>query len=296
MDNIKAINRASVNESIWRVRITMQMTFIIPVVVLALLVFVAIFAPLLAPYPSTQTSLSNRLLPPFFVTGGSKVHLLGTDLVGRDVLSRIFYGARVSLSVSLIVILITSSIGTVLGIIAGYLGGRADTLLMRITDVSLAFPQILIALLLAVVLGPSFKTVVIAISILGWAPYSRLIRGEVLKLREADFIAQARVIGSSTLRIMIKHLFPNVVNPLIIIATMSVGLVILTESILSYLGAGIPPPTPSWGSMVSDGRNLIDKAWWISFFPGLAIGLVVLSGNFLGDWIRDKLDPRLRQL
>jgi peptide/nickel transport system permease protein len=296
MDNTKEITRASVNGNIRRVRITMQMTFIIPVVVLALLVLVAMFAPLLAPYPPTKTSLPHRLLPPFFIDGGSTAHFLGTDLIGRDVLSRVFYGARISLSVSLIVIFITSSIGTILGIIAGYLGGRADTLLMRITDVSLAIPQILIALLLAVVLGPSFKTVVLAISILGWAPYARLIRGEVLKLREADFIAQARIIGSSSLRIMIKHIFPNVVNPLIVIATMSVGLVILMESALSYLGAGIPPPTPSWGSMVSDGRNLIDKAWWISFFPGLAIGLVVLSGNFLGDWIRDKLDPRLRQL
>ena len=288
--------RASVNGNIRRVRITMQMTFIIPVVVLALLVLAAIFAPLLAPYPPTKTSLPHRLLPPFFIDGGSTAHLLGTDLVGRDILSRIFYGARVSLSVSLIVIFITSSIGTILGIIAGYLGGRTDTLLMRVTDVSLAIPQIFIALLLAVVLGPSFKTVVLALSILGWAPYARLIRGEVLKLREADFIAQARIIGSSSLRVMIKHVFPNVVNPLIVIATMSVGLVILMESALSYLGAGIPPTTPSWGSMVSDGRNLIDKAWWISFFPGLAIGLVVLSGNFLGDWIRDKLDPKLRQL
>jgi peptide/nickel transport system permease protein len=296
MGNTKEIMRASVNGNIRRVRITMQMTFIIPVVVLALLVLAAIFAPLLAPYPPTKTSLPHRLLPPFFINGGSTAHLLGTDLVGRDILSRVFYGARVSLSVSLIVILITSSIGTILAIIAGYLGGRTDTVLMRITDVSLAIPQILIALLLAVVLGPSFKTVVVALSILGWAPYARLIRGEVLKLREADFIAQARIIGSSSLRIMIKHIFPNVVNPLIVIATMSVGLVILMESTLSYLGAGIPPPSPSWGSMVSDGRNLIDKAWWISFFPGLAIGLVVLSGNFLGDWIRDKLDPRLRQL
>jgi len=274
----------------------MQLTFIIPVVVLALLVLVAIFAPILAPYPPAKTSLPNRLLPPFFITGGSSAYLLGTDLVGRDILSRVFYGARISLSVSLIVIFITSSIGTILGIVAGYLGGRTDTVLMRVTDVSLAIPQIFIALLLAVVLGPSFRTVVLAISILGWAPYARLIRGEVLKLREADFIAQARIIGSSSLRIMIRHIFPNVVNPLIVIATMSVGLVILMESALSYLGAGIPPTTPSWGSMVSDGRNLIDKAWWISFFPGVAIGLVVLSGNFLGDWIRDKLDPRLRQL
>ena len=296
MDNTKVNTTAKVNGNIHRVRITMQLTFIIPVVVLALLVLVAIFAPLIAPHPPAKTSLPHRLLPPFFIDGGSPTYLLGTDRVGRDILSRVFYGARISLSISLIVIFITSSIGTILGIVAGYLGGRTDTVLMRVTDVSLAIPQIFIALLLAVVLGPSFKTVVLAISILGWAPYSRLIRGEVLKLREADFIAQARIIGSSSLRIMIKHIFPNVVNPLIVIATMSVGLVILMESVLSYLGAGIPPTTPSWGSMVSDGKNLIDRAWWISFFPGLAIGLVVLSGNFLGDWIRDKLDPRLRQL
>ncbi|MFH1647692.1 MAG: ABC transporter permease [Chloroflexota bacterium] len=183
-----------------------------------------------------------------------------------------------------------------LGIIAGYLGGRTGTVLMRVTDVSLAFPAILIAILLAVVLGPSFKTVVLAISILGWAPYARLIRGEALRLREADFVAQARIIGSSPLRIMVRHIFPNIINPLIVIATLSVGLVILTEAALSYLGAGIPPTTPSWGAMVYDGRSLIDTAWWISLFPGLAIGLVVLSGNFLGDWLRDKLDPRLRQL
>jgi peptide/nickel transport system permease protein len=167
---------------------------------------------------------------------------------------------------------------------------------MRITDVTLAFPIILIALLLAVILEPSFKTVVLAISIIGWAPYARLIRGEALKLSQADFVAQARITGSSSLRIMIKHIFPNIVNPLIVMATLMVGLVILLEASLSYLGAGIPPPTPSWGSMVSDGRNLIETAWWISFFPGLTIGLVVLSGNFLGDWIRDKLDPKLRQL
>ncbi len=284
------------NRSIRRVRANIQMTFMIPVIVLTLLIFAAIFAPLLAPHPPTKTSLPNRLLPPFFMEGGKTNYFLGTDLLGRDILSRVLYGARVSLSVSVLVILITSSLGTILGIISGYLGGRTDTVLMRVTDISLAFPGILIALLLAVVLGPSFKTVVLAISILGWAPYARLIRGEVLKIREEAFIAQARIIGSSSLRIMMRHIFPNVINPLIVIATMNVGLVILMESALSYLGAGIPPPTPSWGGMVSDGRNLIDRAWWISFFPGLAIGLVVLSGNFLGDWIRDKLDPRLRQL
>src|SRR5438105_2580801 len=278
-----------------RYDIFLQLNFVIPVTVLVVMVIAAIFAPRLAPYDPLATSLTDRLKPPAFA-GGSAAHLLGTDKLGRDVLSRIIFGARVSLSVSLLVILITSTIGTTLGIVGGYLGGFTDALLMRITDISLAFPGILIALLLAVTMGPSFTTVVLAISLLGWAPYARLIRGEVLKLRNADFVLQARIIGCSPLRIMVTHIFPNVINPLLILSTLSVGLVILIESALSYLGAGIPPPIATWRSMVSDGRGLIDTAWWISFFPGMAIGLVVLSGNYLGDWLRDRLDPRLRQI
>jgi peptide/nickel transport system permease protein len=272
-----------------------QLNFCIPAAVLVLMILAAAFAPLFSPYDPLQTSLTQRLQPPAFA-GGTWAHVLGTDKLGRDVLSRIIFGARVSLTVSLLVILITGSIGTALGILGGYLGGFVDSLLMRITDISLAFPFILIGFLLAVILGPSVTTVVLAISLLGWAPYARLIRGEVLKLRNADFVLQARVIGSSPLRIMLTHIFPNIVNPLLILATLSVGLIILVESALSYLGAGVPPPIATWGSMVSDGRGLIDTAWWISFFPGLAIGLVVLSGNFLGDWLRDRLDPRLRQI
>jgi peptide/nickel transport system permease protein len=275
---------------------TLKLTFLLPVLVFVLLIITAIFAPLIAPHSPTSGELMDRLLPPAFVAGGNPDYLLGTDGLGRDILSRIIYGSRISLSVSLLVIAITAAVGTIIGIIAGFLGGRVDALLMRITDVALAFPGILIAMLLATALGPSFKTVVIAMSILGWAGYSRLIRGETLKLRETDFIAQARVNGCSPARIMLRHIFPNVINPLIVIMTLAVGMMILLEAGLSYLGVGIPPPAPSWGSMVSDGRNLIDKAWWISFFPGLAIGLVVLSGNFLGDWLRDKMDPRLRQI
>lgn len=277
-------------------RIYTHLTFFIPAVVLFLMVIMAIFAPLLAPYPYDQISMSERFMPPFFMDGGSTSHLLGTDNIGRDILSRVIYGAQISLSVSALVILITASIGTMLGIISGYLGGRTDAFLMRVTDISLAFPPLLIALLLAATLKPGYWTVVLAISILGWAPYARLIRGEALRLREADFVAQARIIGTTPIRIMTRHIFPNILNPLIIMATLSVGMVILTEAILSYLGAGIPPPAASWGNMVNDGRNYIDTAWWISFFPGLAIGLVVLSGNFLGDWLRDKLDPKLRQI
>jgi peptide/nickel transport system permease protein len=275
---------------------TLQLNFVIPVAIISLLIIAAIFAPLLAPYPPDETELTNMKAPPAFMAGGSSAHFLGTDHLGRDIMSRIIYGARVSLSVSLLVILITATLGTILGIVAGYSGGRTESILMRITDVCLSLPAILIALLLGTILGPSFLTVVLALSIFGWAGYARIIRGESLRLRNADFVSQARIIGSSPLRVMAKHIFPNVVNPLIIMATMQVGLVILTESTLSYLGAGMPATSASWGAMVSDGRNLIDIAWWVSFFPGLAIGLVVLSGNFLGDWLRDKLDPRLRQL
>jgi peptide/nickel transport system permease protein len=167
---------------------------------------------------------------------------------------------------------------------------------MRITDIALSFPGLLLAMLLAVSMGPGFLTVVMALSILGCAGYTRLVRGESLRVRNSDFVAQAKIAGASPLRIMFVHIFPNVVNPLIIIMTMAVGMMILAESGMSYLGIGIPPPMPSWGSMVADGRNYLDTAWWISLFPGICIGLVVLSGNFLGDWLRDKMDPRLRQL
>jgi peptide/nickel transport system permease protein len=273
-----------------------RLTFIIPAVILFGVIIMAIFAPLLAPYPYDEINMPERFMPPAFVEGGSASHLLGTDHVGRDILSRLIYGAQISLSVSLMVILITAGIGTVLGILAGYLGGRLDAFLMRVTDMSLAFPAILIALLFAATIGPGYWTVVIALSLLGWAPFARLIRGEALKLREADFVAQARIIGTSPFRIMVRHIFPNIVNPLIIMATLSVGMVILTEAVLSYLGAGIPPPAASWGNMVDDGRTYIDTAWWISTFPGIAIGLVVMAGNFMGDWLRDTLDPRLRQV
>ena len=277
-------------------RIVRTLTFVLPVVVMALLVLTSIFAPVLAPHDPVETDNLERRVPPAFLDGGSSEHLLGTDKLGRDVLSRLIYGGRVSLSVSLLVIVITASLGTILGITAGYLGGRTEGFVMRVTDVALAFPGLLIMMLLAVGLGPGFVTVVVALSALGWAGYARLIRGEALKLRSSDFVAQARIIGASPLRIMLRHIFPNVVNSLIIIMTLQVGMIILAESALSFLGIGIPAPTPSWGSMVSDGRGDLDTAWWISLFPGICIGLVVLSGNSLGDWLRDKLDPRLRQL
>jgi peptide/nickel transport system permease protein len=279
-----------------RSRILKNLALILPATIFGLLIIMAIFSPILAPYDPLKPSIMEKRLPPFFVEGGSTKHLLGTDVLGRDVLSRLMVGARVSLSVSLMVILITSFVGTAIGITAGYMGGKIDAALMRFTDISMSFPGLLLAMLLSVSLGPGYFTVVLALSILGWAGYARLIRGEALRLRSADFVAQAQIIGSSPWRIMIRHIFPNIINPLIVVVTMAVGMMILAESALSYLGIGIPPPTPSWGSMVADGRNSLDTSWWISLFPGIAIGLVVLSGNFLGDWLRDKLDPRLRRL
>jgi len=288
-----------------RVRIMRNLTLIIPATIMALMVIMAIFANLswlglpnagLAPYDPNNGVMKDRLLPPAFIEGGKSEYLLGTDRLGRDILSRVIYGARVSLSVSLIVIFITAFIGTVLGIIAGYAGGRLDGFVMRVVDMALSFPGLLLAMLLAVSIGPGYWTVVFALSILGWAGYARMVRGEALRIRESDFVAQARVNGASPLRIMLRHIFPNVVNSLIIFMTLAVGMMILAESALSYLGIGITAPTASWGSMVSDGRAELDRAWWISTFPGICIGLVVLSGNFLGDWIRDRLDPRLRQL
>jgi peptide/nickel transport system permease protein len=212
------------------------------------------------------------------------------------VLSRLIWGARVSLTVSAVVVLISSAVGLLLGLAAGYVGGRTDSILMRFADGSIAFPGILIALLFAISLGPGVVTVILALSVLGWAAYARIVRGEVLRLRNLEFVVGARVIGASPARIMVAHLFPNVLDAWVILITLQIGLVVLAEATLGFLGAGVPPPTPSWGSLVSDGRNFVDSAWWISFFPGLAIGMLVLCVNYLGDWLRDTLDPRLRRI
>ena len=223
-------------------------------------------------------------------------HILGTDKLGRDMLSRIIYGARISLTVSLIAIFVGGIIGTVLGLISGYFGGRTDAVIMRLVDISLALPTILLALVLVAVVGPSFGTVITVLVVLLWARYARLVRGETLAIKELDFIARARVAGASAIRIMLKYIFPNVVNSLIVLATLQVGYVILFESSLSFLGAGLPRAEPAWGVMVADGRELIVTAWWVSMFPGLAIMLTVLALNLLGDWLRDHLDPKLRNL
>ncbi|GIX49368.1 MAG: peptide ABC transporter permease [Candidatus Tectimicrobiota bacterium] len=264
--------------------------------IIAAMVFVALFAPLLTPHSPIDQSLPNKLRPPFWQEGGTLTYPLGTDTFGRDIFTRLCYGARVSLLVAACALLVGGGVGLVIGILAGYLGGRVDSLLMRLVDAALAFPTILFALLLAVTMGQGLRTLVIAVSLILWARFARVIRGEVLALKTRDFIALATVHGCSHLRIMAVHILPNVLNTFVILLTLHVGVVILAEASLSFLGAGIPPPMPSWGLMVAEGRGKIASAWWISLLPGIAITLVVLAFNLFGDWLRDRLDPKLRQL
>jgi peptide/nickel transport system permease protein len=268
----------------------------VPLFILGTFILLAIFADVIAPHNPYETSLRARFRPPVWEESGSWVHPLGTDHLGRDVLTRIIYGARVSLSAGVLTVMLAGLVGATMGLLSGFYGGRIDTVLMRAADSTLAFPIILFALILAVTMGPSFFNVITAIAIVLWARYARVMRGEVLSLKERDFIAQARITGCSALRIVVVHLFPNTLNTLIVLLTLQIGYVILVEASLSFLGAGIPPPTPAWGSMVAEGRDYITRAWWVSFFPGGAIMAVVLSLNLLGDWVRDTLDPKLRQM
>jgi peptide/nickel transport system permease protein len=269
---------------------------VIPLAIIALIVLTALLANVLTPYSPTDISLSERLKPPFWEQGGSLAHPLGTDPMGRDLLTRMVYGARVSLLVGFLGLFVGGGVGAALGMIAGYAGGRVDTFLMRVVDATLAFPIILFAILLVVILGGSLVTVVVAVALVLWARYARVIRGEVLSLRERDFVAQARIAGCSPGRIILVHIFPNVLNTLVVLLSLQVGWVIIVEASLSFLGAGVPPATPTWGSMIAEGRDYIASAWWVSFFPGLAILVTVLAFNLCGDWLRDALDPTMRQM
>jgi peptide/nickel transport system permease protein len=240
--------------------------------------------------------LRDKLIPPFWVEGGTPEYILGTDAFGRDILSRLIYGARVSLIVAVLALTAGGGVGLAIGITAGYFGGMVDNALMRLVDAAFTFPAILFALLLAVTIGQGLGTLIVAISLLLWASFARVIRGEVLALKQRDFVALARVRGCSSLRIMLTHILPNVLNTFMVLVTLNIGVVIIAEASLSFLGAGIPPPTPTWGLMISEGRGRLTDAWWVALIPGIAITLMVLSVNLFGDWLRDRLDPRLRQL
>jgi peptide/nickel transport system permease protein len=270
---------------------------IIPLLILAIMLIIpAIFANVISPHNPVQVNLSDRLMPPAWQEGGSWQYVLGTDRHGFDILSRIIHGARISLSISLLAIALGGGVGTVLGLLAAYGGGWVDNLIMRIVDIKLAFPSILLALVLVAVSGPGFQTVVLVIALLLWARFARMVRGEALAIKQQDFVARALVAGASPTRIMMRHIFPNVVNTVVVLCTLEVGHVIILESTLSFLGAGLVKPTPAWGLMVADGRTLIVTAWWLFFFPTMAIVLTVLSMNLMGDWLRDRLDPKLRNV
>jgi peptide/nickel transport system permease protein len=270
---------------------------LIPVAILGCIALVAILANQLAPHNPEIGSLTARFKPPFWQTGGSTKYLLGTDQLGRDVLSRLVFGARVSMVVGFTAVIFAGTVGTTLGIISGYLGGWVDQVIMRITDTWLALPGLMFAIFLAAIVGPSMWNIVIILGLVYWTRYARVIRGEVLSLKEREFVRLAIVAGCSKWTIMYRHILPNVINSAIVIGTLMLGVVIITEASLSFLGLGVPPPQAAWGSMLSDGKqSLMVGRWWLSVLPGLCIMLMVLSANILGDWLRVKLDPQLRQL
>jgi len=268
-----------------------------PIAILTVLALLAIFAELIAPHDPQVGLLGERFRPPAWQQGGSTAHLLGTDHVGRDVLSRLIFGARVSMVVGFTAVIVAGVIGTTLGILAGYLGGWVDQVIMRVTDAWLAFPALTFAIFLAAIVGPSEMNIVIILALVYWTRYARVVRGEVLSLKERDFVRLAIVAGCSKRTIMKRHILPNVVNSAIVLATLMLGIVIVTEAALSFLGVGVPPPKPAWGLMLADGKKgLMAGYWWLTVLPGVCIMLMVLSANLLGDWLRVKLDPQLRQL
>ncbi|SRR6266566_2303114 len=265
----------------------------VAVSILLLFVFLAIFGDFIAPYDMYELNIMKRLTPPFWMEGGSTDYLLGTDALGRDILSRLIGGARTSLTVAVIGLLIGGGVGGAVGIVAGYLGGRIDDVIMRLADATLAFPIILFALLLSVSMGSGLLSVVIAISIVLWARFARVVRSDVLIIREMDYVKMARVSGASSGWILWHHILPNVMNTLSVLAGLQVGWVIILEATLSFLGAGISPPTPAWGSMTAEGREYLITHWWVTFMPGATIVIAVVAFTRLGDWLRDWLDPRL---
>ena len=270
---------------------------LIPSLILLMIMVVAILAPVLAPHNPEVGVLGDRFRPPAWQTNGTFDHLLGTDHLGRDVLSRLIFGARISVVVGLMVIIVAGAIGTALGIISGYLGRWVDQVIMRVTDAWLAMPALMLAIFLAAIIGPGISNIIIILAAVWWTRYARVIRGEVLSVRERDFVRLAVVAGCSKWTIMRKHILPNVVNSAIVLATLQLGQVIIAEAGLSFLGVGVPPPQPAWGLMLADGKKgLMAGYWWLTVLPGGCIMLMVLSANLLGDWLRVKFDPQLRQL
>jgi len=267
---------------------------LIGAIMLLVIVLAAILAPWIVPHDPTAQDITSTLLPPAWMANGNGSYLLGTDVLGRDILSRTIYGARASLLIGAVSVLIASVIGVTIGVIGGFFGGWVEDVMLRIADMQLAIPYILLAILLSAVIGPSVLTVIIVLGITRWVVYARITRGEVLSLKERDFVRAAVGLGARRSRIILRHLLPNLISAILVVATIEVSLVILAEASLSFLGLGVQPPTPTWGTMLGDGRDYLATAWWLSVFPGVALMLAILSLNMLGDWLRDTLDPGLK--
>ncbi len=268
----------------------------VPAIILGLLVFAAVAAPWISPHEPNKIDLPNRHNPPFWLEDGSTRNLLGTDFLGRDVLSRIIGGAPITVFVVTAAVSAGVLIGTTIGLVTGYFGGIIDDVVMRAVDAWNILPALLIILVVVLRFGQGLPVLIGVFAMISWPGAVRLVRAETLSLRNREYVALAKVAGASDLRILVRHILPGIVNIVIVTATLGTGNIILTEAALSFLGAGIPPPDPTWGRMISEERQYLEAAWWSTFFPGIAIALVVMSGNFLGDWMRDRFDPTLRQL
>ena len=298
MATVSTLPRAAVLRAPGRARKLLKDVPILPGAILLALILTAIFADVIAPYdPTVPVAGAKVFQPPFWMNGGSLIAPFGTDFQGRDVLSRLIYGARVSLLVGITGTLVAGGIGLTLGILAGYLGGWVDHAVMRLTDAWLALPFLMFAIFLAALLGAGVSNIIIVFGLVYWTRYARVIRGEVLTLREREFVRLAQVAGVSTPKIVMRHIVPNVMNTWMVLASLTVGVVIVTEASLSFLGVGVPPPTPAWGSMLADARStLMVGYWWLTVLPGLCISAVVLAANLFGDWLRVRLDPQRRDL
>ncbi len=268
----------------------------LPMIVLGTLIFAGLFAPLLSSHDPYAGGIRNRHNPPVFMEEGNTEHLLGTDHAGRDVFSRLLFGARISLVVGFIALTFGFLVGTSMGVVSGYAGGWIDEVISRIVDIWQALPFLMVALVCVLLFGQSLELLLVLMALLAWNPFVRVVRSQTLSIKNEPYVDLARVAGCSTPRILIRHILPGVLNTAVVIATLAVGNLILAEAALSFLGAGVPSPTPTWGAMVNEGRNYLSSAWWPTVLPGIAIFLVVMSLNFTGDWLRDRLDPRLRQL
>jgi peptide/nickel transport system permease protein len=275
-------------------RLVRRRTALFGLLVVVVVMLAAVAAPLVAPFDPLEQDIGQRLREPGWQDAQGRVHALGTDHLGRDILSRIIFGSRIALLVGLAAVLISGVLGMIIGLVAGYFGGRMDDFLMRLADVQLAFPFILLAIAVIGVLGPSLRNIIIVIGVSSWVVYARVVRGEVLSIREREYVHAAVALGSRHWRVLVTHVLPNTFTPWLVVATLDMARVIVIESALSFLGLGVQPPTPTWGGMLADGRVYLSTAWWLATFPGLAILITVLGINLFGDGLRDTLDPRLK--